>query len=110
MGVTTRPGKDSFTRALICALEALVVETSDSRYTMVRLLKIKGAPHFRNDQNPVISDCKKKLSASRPVLHLFQGERSDDELSWKEAASLDLVRKRHTLTLRFDFSNKLSPI
>lgn len=69
MGVTTRPGKDLFTRALICALEALVEERSDGRYTMVRLLKIKGAPHFRNDQYPVLGDGEKKLSAGRLMLH-----------------------------------------
>lgn len=60
---------------------------------MVRILRIKGAPHFRNDQDPVLGDREKKLSAKHLVLHLFQSERSDDEMSWKEAASLNPVNK-----------------
>lgn len=109
MGVTMRPGKDSFTRALIFALEALVEERSDGRFTTVELLnKIKEAPHFPNDQNPILVDREKKFSTGRIMLHPLQGKGSNGHVSRKKAAGLDPL-KGHTLTLHFDFSEKPSP-
>lgn len=109
MGFTQVPGKDSFTRALIYALEALVTERADGRFTTVALLnKIKtDAPHFPKDQNPMLINREKKFSAGRIMLHPLQKAGSDEESSQKEAASLDPL-KGHALTLHFDFSEKPS--
>ena len=109
MGFTPVPGKDSFTRALIYALEALVNEREDGRFTTVALLnKIKNdAPHFPKDQNPMLINREKKFSAGRIMLHPLQKAGSDDESSQKRAASLDPL-KGHALTLHFDFSEKPS--
>ena len=106
MGFTPVPGKDSFTRALIYALEALVSEREDGRFTTVALLnKIKtDAPHFPKDQNPMLINREKKSSAGRIMLHPLQKAGSDDESSQKEADPL----KGHALTLHFDFSEKPS--
>lgn len=108
MGFTKVPGKDSFTRALIYALEALVEERADGRFTTVELLnKIKDAPHFPKDQNPMLINREKNYSAGRIMLHPLKGNGSDVELSRKEAAKLDPL-KGHALTLHFDFSEKPS--
>ncbi len=109
MGFTKVPGKDSFTRALIYALEALVEERTDGRFTTVELLnKIKtDAPHFPKDQNPMLINREKKHSAGRIMLHPLQKPGSDDESSGKEAASLDAF-KGHVLTLHYDFPEKPS--
>ena len=73
MDLTPRPGKDSFTRALIYALKALVEKRQDGRFTTVELLnKIKEAPDFPKDQNPMLSDREKKGSAGRIMLHPLQ--------------------------------------
>ncbi|CAD6590615.1 MAG: hypothetical protein ASARMPREDX12_004603 [Alectoria sarmentosa] len=111
MGSTKVPGKDSFTSALIYALETLVEEREDGRFTTVELLnKIKvDAPHFPKDQTPMLINREKKFSAGRIMLHPLQREGSEDELCHKEAASLDPF-KGHALTLHFDFSEKPSQI
>ena len=109
MGVTMKPGKDSFTRGLIHALEALLKERSDGRFTTVELLnKIKEAPHFPKDQNPILVDREKKRSAGRIMLHPLKGKGSNGHSSPEEAARLEAF-KGHTLTLHFDFSKKPSP-
>ena len=106
MGFTKVPGKDSFTSALIYALEILVDEREDGRFTTVELLnKIKDAPHFPKDQNPMLINREKKFSFGRIMLHPLRREGSDDESSRKEAASID-PSKGHALTLHFDFSEK----
>ena len=108
MGVTMRPGKDSFTRALIYALKALVEKRPDGRFTTVELLnKIKEAPEFPKDQNLTLSDREKKGSAGRIMLHPLQGRDSDGALPRRKAASL-LPFIGRTLTLHFDFSEKPS--
>ena len=109
MGYTQVPGKDSFTRALIFALEALVDERTDGRFTTVELLnKIKtDAPDFPRDQIPMLIKREKKHSAGRIMLHPLRKEGRDDELERREAASLDPF-KGHALTLHFDFSEKPS--
>ena len=108
MGSTKVPGKDSFTRALIYALEALVEERVDGRFTTVELLnRIKDAPHFPKDQNPMLINREKKHSAGRIMLHPLKGNGSDVQFSREEAAKLDPL-KGHALTLHFDFSEKPS--
>lgn len=109
MGFTQVPGNDSFTTALIYALETLVKERDDGRFTTVELLnKINDAPHFPKDQNPMLINREKKFSAGRIMLHPLQKKGSDNELNRKEAATLDPF-KGHALTLHFDFSEKPSP-
>lgn len=109
MGSTKVPGIDSFTSALIYALESLVEESEDGRFTTVELLnKIKlEAPHFPKDQNPMLINREKKFSAGRIMLHPIQKQGSDDELSRKEVTSLDPF-KAESLILHFDFSKKPS--
>ena len=104
--LTPVPGKDSFTRALIYALESLVKKRADGRFTTLELLrKIKtDAPHFPKEQSPMLIDReRKKHSAGRIMLHPLRTEGSDNEIFRREAASLDPF-KGHTLTLQFDFS------
>ena len=108
LGSTKVPGHDSFTSALIYALDALVKERADGRFTTVELLnKIKDAPHFPKDQNPMLINREKKHSAGRIMLHPLKGNGSDVELSRREAAEHDPL-KGHALTLHFDFSEKPS--
>lgn len=103
LGSTKVPGKDSFTSALIYALDALVKERADGRFTTVELLnKIKDAPHFPKDQNPMFFHRERKHSAGCIMLHPLKGNGSR-----REAAELDPL-KGHTLTLHFDFSEKPS--
>lgn len=109
MGFTKVPGKDSFTSALIYALKTLVKEREDGRFTTVELLNtIKfDAPNFPKDQHPMLINREKKFSTGRIMLHPLQRDGLDDELSRKEAASLDPFRG-HALILQFDFSEKPS--
>ena len=110
MGFTKVPGEDSFTAALIYALEALVEEREDGRFTTVELLnKITfDAPHFPKDQKPKLFNREKgkESSAGRIILHPLKRKGSDDEVSQELAAD---PLKGHALTLHFDFSEKPSP-
>ena len=112
MGYTQVPGKDSFTRALIYALEALVDERTYGHFTTVELLnKIKtDAPDFPKDQIPMLIKREKKHSAGRIMLHPLRKEGRDDESERKEAASPYSLCpfKARCLTLHFDFSEKPS--
>ena len=103
-GTTKVPGKDSFTRALIYALESLVKQRADGRFTTVELLnQIKtNAPDFPKDQNPKLLNREKENSAGRIVLHPLRKEGSDNNLSPTGAANLNPLKK-HTLTLHFEF-------
>ena len=110
MDSTRPPGEDSFTSALLYALETLVEERKDGRFTTVELLnKIKLAPHFPKDQTPILINREKKFSAGRIMLHPLPKEGLHDDLSPKETAGYD-PRKKHALTLHFDFSEKPSQI
>ena len=109
MHKTPGPGDESFTSALIWALETLLEEKKEGRFTTVELLnKIKSdAPHFPKDQDPILSDRKDSTSAGRIMLHPLQRVDSAAHISPKEFAPLDLS-KRQTITLHFDFSEKPS--
>ncbi len=74
IGFTMVPGEDSFTRALIYALETLVEERTDGRFTTAELLnKIKtDAPHFPKDQNPMLMNREGSHSAGRIMLQPLQ--------------------------------------
>ncbi len=101
---TKRPGKDSFTSALIYALEKLVEERQGGRFTTVDLLKIirDDAPHFPKDQNPLISDRQDNTSGGRIVLHPLEKEGPIAQAALEE----EDPAKRHTVTLHLDFSDK----
>lgn len=110
MATTKVPGEDSFTSALIYALEALVEEKG--RFTTVELLrKIKlHAPKFPKDQTPVLSDRKDEVQAGRIMLHPLnrpQKDGSPTELSREENTNLRLI-KRQIVTLHLDFADQPS--
>lgn len=108
-GSTPVPGKESFTSALIYALEALLKENENGRFTTVELLrKIQHhAPFFPKDQIPVLSDREAgATSAGRIMLHPLDPNGTPQSPS-KEGPSLDPT-KRQTLTLHFDFGDKPS--
>lgn len=111
MDTTPVPGKDSFTEALIYALENLVKEKD--RFTTVELLrKIKNhAPHFPTNQTPVLSDRRDNVEAGRIMLHPLprpQKEGSPTELSAEDHTKPDPKFKRQTVTLHLDFADQPS--
>ena len=115
MASTPVPGKDSFTSALIYALEALVEEQQGGRFTTVELLnKIKeDAPHFPKNQTPVLSDREEKTSAGRIMLHpLRRGDTKarTTRQTTRQTSQMDISNQDtaigHTLTLHFDFGDK----
>ena len=115
MASTPVPGKDSFTSALIYALEALVEEQQGGRFTTVELLnKIKeDAPHFPKNQTPVLSDREEKTSAGRIMLHpLRRGDTKarTTRQTTRQTSQIDISNQdtaiAHTLTLHFDFGDK----
>lgn len=101
---TKPPGQDSFTSALIYALEKLVEERPDGRFTTIDLLRViqDRAPHFPKDQIPLISDRQKHTLGGRIVLHPLQEE---GPISQAAPEGGDPA-KRHTVTLHLDFSDK----
>ena len=108
MATTRVPGEDSFTSALIYALEALVEEKG--MFTTVELLrKIKShAPNFPSDQIPVLSDRRDDAQAGRIMLHPLHRNQEDGSrtaISSEETSNLDAL-KRHTVTLHSDFAKK----
>ena len=112
MATTPIPGQNSFTSALIFALETLVEE--QGRFTTVELRnKIKNdAPEFPKDQNPVLCSRKKSGSNSgRIMLHPLEKpqriQESGSALNVGEDTDLDIF-KRQTVTLHFDFCDKPS--
>lgn len=109
MAGTPVPGKDSFTSALIYALESLYAEQPKSRFTTVELRnKIKfDAPHFPDNQTPVLSNRKADTSAGRIMLHPLRRGDARAQSPPKDAPD-ESKAKRHTLTLHFDFGEKPS--
>ena len=115
MAATPIPGKNSFTSALIYALETLVKEQQGGRFTTVELLrKIKeDAPHFPKHQTPVLSEREEKTFPGRIMLHPLQkgdskshSRRPLTRQRSRSDTSEESCTIRHTLTLHFDFSNK----
>ena len=104
-GSTKPPGKDSFTSALIYALEKLVDERPDGRFTTIDLLQViqYEAPYFpRGEQTAMISDRQKNTSGGRIVLHPLQKEGPITPATPEEGDPA----KRHTVTLHLDFRDK----
>lgn len=112
MATTPIPGQDSFTSALIFALETLVEE--QGRFTTVELReKIKNdAPNFPKNQKPVLSSRKKNGSNSgRIMLHPLEKAQSIQENGSAPTLGEDIdldIFKRQTVTLHFDFCDKPS--
>lgn len=105
LDLTRAPGDDSFTSALIYALEALVEE---GRFTTVDLLKkINDAPKFPKDQDPVLSNRNRNntASAGRIMLHPLPEAGSRTQTPMKEENVEDSAR-RQVLTLHFEFDEK----
>ena len=104
-GSTKPPGQDSFTSALIYALEKLVEERQDGRFTTIDLLQViqHEAPDFpKEEQTVMISDRQKNTSGGRIVLHPLQKEGPTTPSAPEEGDPA----KRHTVTLHLDFRDK----
>ena len=103
MAPTPVPGEKSFTSALIYALETLVQEQPQGRFTTVDLLRrIKLCPKFAKDQTPVLSDREDDTAPGRIMFHPLQREGSGTHTPSEEVARPDPA-KRQTITLHFDF-------
>ena len=107
MGGTPVPGKDSFTSALIQALEYLVENKPGGRFTTVELLnRIKyHSPDFAKDQTPILSDRQYLGLRGKLMLSPLHLEGPKDRILPEEAPSTDLA-KTQTVTLHFDFSER----
>ena len=108
-GSTKPPGKDSFTSALIYALEKLVEERQGGSFTTIDLLQViqREAPYFpRDEQTAMISDRQKTTLGGRIggriVLHPLQKEGPITPAAPEEGDPA----KRHTVTLHLDFRDK----
>ena len=106
---TPVPGKDSFTSALIVALEDLLERQDEGRFTTVELLRrIKLHEDFPRDQTPVLTDREDIGPAGRIMLHPLHREAPKAHKSPKPSSPLEEVNK-HTVTLKFDFDEKPLP-
>ena len=108
LDLTRHPGPDSFTSALIWALEGLADE---GRFTTVNLLeKIMEYPGLPEEQKPILSNRNKDSNtlAGRIMLHPLKEAGSSIENSPKEETLEDLAR-RQILTLYFEFDEKPTP-
>ncbi len=107
MGGTPVPGRDSFTSALIHALEHLVNHKAEGRFTTVELLnRIKDdSPDFPKDQTPVLSDRKRVGPGGRLMLHPIHPESTKTQIIPSQSPHLESA-KMQTVTLHFDFSEK----
>ena len=101
---TKPPGKDSFTSALIHALNKLVEERPGGRFSTIDLWQViqDDAPHFPKDQTAMISDRQKNTVGGRIVLHPLQEEGPTSQAPPEEGDP----SKLHTVTLHLDFSDK----
>ena len=110
MGTTQIPGSDSFTEALVWALEALVTEKVSGCFTTGELVKkITHAPHFPSGQTPLLSTRNVDSSAGRIMLRPLQNANSvtsrDSADSPGAGSWVDLARQP-VLTLHFDLDGK----
>ncbi len=104
-GSTPPPGDESFTSALIWALESLVEE---GRFTTNQLANIiTEAPKFPKNQRPVISNRNRNNNASpgRIMLYPLRKATSNVQNPSKEDTLDDLAR-RQILSLDFEFDAK----
>ncbi|KAL8895784.1 MAG: hypothetical protein Q9207_008010 [Kuettlingeria erythrocarpa] len=103
-GWTAVPGPNSFTKALIFALEHLV-QKKEGRFTTVDLLRtIRSYEHFPRAQEPVLSDRKYPLNkAGRIMLHPLRPGNGDAEKAL-DTVGPHAVGNGQSMTLHFDFS------
>lgn len=110
MKTTPVPGKDSFTSALIHALEHLVKEKGSFTTVEIHRKIMYHAPDFPKDQTPVLSERREEVQAGRIMLHPLHKPQKDgvqSELSSEENTNLDPF-KRRTVTLHFEFVDRPS--
>ncbi|KAL8935043.1 MAG: hypothetical protein Q9211_004910, partial [Gyalolechia sp. 1 TL-2023] len=102
-GTTEVPGPGSFTSALTFALESLREEKPEGRFTTDELLrKIKEAPHFPKNQNPILSDREhKKPAGGRIMLHPLRSDQTKFGKNFKDTSVNQW--KGHVVTLHFEF-------
>ena len=111
-GKTAVPGKESFTSALIHALDHLLANKEGGRFTTVELLRTitNHAPHFPKDQHPVLNERgDMPAPAGRIMLHPLR--RNDTEAT--KVAETESAKKRdppikYTVTLHYEFAEKPS--
>ena len=107
-GTTPIPGKKSFTSALIFALEDLVQQKKEGRFTTLELLRTieHHAPNFPKDQHPGLSDREDPhRPAGRIMLHPL---RRHEAMAETPNEGFEMDSKKHTVTLHFDFGGKPS--
>ena len=106
MGSTPVPGEDSFTRALIFALETLVLEKPNGRFTTLDLVSTitERAPHFSNKKDPKLT--QRFNHSGRIMLHPLHTSKLREQAPAPNEDLLDHM-KRHTLTLHFDLSTSM---
>ena len=100
MGSTPAPGPDSFTSALIYALEALVGEKEGGPITTVEILNkiMDHAPCFPKDQSPVLSNRRESSRGVRIMLSPLQKKGLDTGKSQTGTYSSD-QKGNHQLTV-----------
>lgn len=102
---TPRPGKTSFTSALIWALEGFAKK--GSRFGVNNLLReIKQAPDFRrNRQHPTLTRRARKPRQQRIILHALEpeGARAAAAKKEKQRARSEVGTKQYALDLKFVF-------
>ncbi|KAL8678376.1 MAG: hypothetical protein Q9224_003984 [Gallowayella concinna] len=105
-GTTKVPGPESFTRALIYALKALVKEKNEGRFTTDELLrKIKtDAPHFPKEQTPILSDRANERPSGRIMLHPLRQKGTASGVVKED--SLLKGASGYVMTLHFQFGEK----
>ena len=104
---TAVPGEKSFTSALIWALQDLVNDRLEGRFTTVELWrKIKTFPTFPKNQDPALSNRETESTAGRIMLHPLHKRDSDVQ---KPLTKSEPDRtKRYTVSLHLDFHGKPS--
>ena len=109
MEVTPLPGDTSFTSALIWALERLLATKPEGRFTTSELLaEIRdNAPHFPQEQHPVMRDRESGNQTGRIMLHPLQDASENIKLRTDRDVDLDQA-KQYSVTLHFDFAEKPS--
>ena len=107
---TAVPGKDSFTSALIWALERLREEKSEGRFTTDQLLaKIKNeAPDFPKQQHPMLVRREHKSRPGRIMLHPLYDDNADR--GSREPNGPGEEAKKKILTFHFELSEKMDII
>ena len=106
---TTRiPGKESFTSALIYALDRLVRQ-KEGRFTtdeLLRTIKVH-APHFPEDQEPHLAERRDPhTKAGRIMLHPIRRDGVECKIP-NEVGTIEQIKK-YTVTLHFEFGEEPS--